>query len=171
MHGTYETVDDRPALRFERRLAHPIEAVWRAVTDPSELAHWFPAQVTVDLRTGGRMSFAFPDEALPPSDGEVTELDPPRRFAFSWGDEPLRFELEPAAGGDGCVLRFTHLLSSRDQAARDAAGWHVCFEALDRLLAGTPGDAPGTEPTAEHHALQQEYERRGLPTGAPFPGA
>ena len=27
MHGTLETIDDRPALRFERRLAHPVDAV------------------------------------------------------------------------------------------------------------------------------------------------
>ena len=41
MRGTYETVDNRPALRFERRLAHPIDKVWRAVTEPDELGRWF----------------------------------------------------------------------------------------------------------------------------------
>jgi uncharacterized protein YndB with AHSA1/START domain len=43
MHGTYEIVDDRSALTFERRLSHSVERVWRAVTEPAELAHWFPA--------------------------------------------------------------------------------------------------------------------------------
>ena len=43
MHGTYEIVDDRSALTFERRLAHSVERVWRAVTEPAELAHWFPS--------------------------------------------------------------------------------------------------------------------------------
>jgi predicted nucleic acid-binding Zn ribbon protein len=32
--GTLETVDGRPALRFERVLAHPVERVWRAVSVP-----------------------------------------------------------------------------------------------------------------------------------------
>ena len=42
MHGIYWTVDDRPALTFER-LAHPVERVWRAAPDAAELAHWFPS--------------------------------------------------------------------------------------------------------------------------------
>jgi uncharacterized protein YndB with AHSA1/START domain len=167
VHGTYETIENRPALRFERRLAHPIEAVWRSVTEPGELAHWFPAEVTVDLRVGGRMSFAFPDEGLPPSDGEVVECDPPRRFAFSWGEEHLSFELEP--DGDGCVLRFTHVLSARDQAARDAAGWHVCLDRMEQRLAGAGTEAPGTEATGEWREHYDEYSRRGLPTGAAVP--
>src|SRR3954468_651225 len=99
MHGTYDTVEGRPAVRFERPLAHPVERVWRAVTEPEELAHWFPAGVSVDLRVGGAIAFALGD------DGEVTELAPPRRFAFTWGEQLLRFELEPYDGG--CLLRFT----------------------------------------------------------------
>jgi uncharacterized protein YndB with AHSA1/START domain len=169
MHGTFETVDDRPTLRFERRLGHPIEAVWRAVTEPEELARWFPANVTVEPRAGGRMTFAFPDEGLPPSEGEVTEYDPPRRFAFTWGEDHLRFELEPGEGGEGCVLRFTHLLDERNRGARDAAGWHVCLNQLDKLLEGEPAEAPGSGPTGEWRELYEEYARRGLPTGAPVP--
>lgn len=42
MNGTLETVDDRHTLRFERHLDHPVERVWRAITDPDELRHWFP---------------------------------------------------------------------------------------------------------------------------------
>ena len=170
MYGTYETVDGRPALRFERRLAHPVDAVWRAITEPSELAHWFPAEVTVDPRPGGRITFAFTDQPLPPSEGEVTAFDPPRRFAFSWGDDHLSFDLEPAPGGEGCVLRFTHVFSERDRAARDAAGWHLCLDGLERRLAGAPTAAPGTGPTDEWREHYEKYAQRGMPTGAPIPG-
>ena len=35
-YGTMETTDDgRYVLRYERRLRHPIERVWEALTDPS----------------------------------------------------------------------------------------------------------------------------------------
>ena len=54
MHGSFQTIDDRPAVQFERRLSHPIEAVWRAVTEPAELAHWFPGRVEID---GSRLRF------------------------------------------------------------------------------------------------------------------
>jgi uncharacterized protein YndB with AHSA1/START domain len=161
-HGTYEEIDGRPALRFERRLAHPIERVWRAVTEPDELAHWFPHAFQADMRVGGRVTFGEQME------GQVTELDPPRVFAFTWDEDLLRFELEPAT--DGCVLLFTHFLTERDRGAMVAAGWTVCFEELDKHLAGQPATAPGGEPTDQWRALYEEYERRGVPSGAPIPG-
>lgn len=169
MHGTYDTVDGRPALRFERRLAHPVDAVWRAITEPSELSRWFPNEVSVELRLGGRMTFTFADGRYPPMDGEVLELDPPRRLAFSWGDDELRFELEPLDDGRGCLLRFTDVLEERDKAARDAAGWHVCIDRMEQHLAGLPATAPDSSATGEWRGLYEDYERRGLPTGAEIP--
>jgi len=98
--------------------------------------------------------------------GRVTEFDPPRLFAFLWGDDYLRFELEPAAGSeDACLLRLTVLLDQREKAARDGAGWHVCLDRLGRKLAGAePG---GRE---DWRDLYEEYQRRGAPAGAPIPG-
>ena len=160
-HGTYEEIGGRPALRFERRLAHPVDAVWCAVTEPDELAHWFPARVTVDLRLGGAVTFAFPDDTMPDGNGEVTELNPPRLFAFTWDDDEIRIELESA--GEATVLRFTHVLSDRDMAAKVAAGWHVCLDQLDDRLAGGEPGLPSTEPTPAWHVLHDVY-RKALPS-------
>ena len=157
MYGTYEEIDGKPAVRFERRYPHPVARVWRAVTEPDQLAHWFPTTVEVDLREGGEMTFTFPGGEMEPMEGSVTVLDPPRRFAFLWGEEELRIELEP--DGDGCRLRFTHLISSRDEAARNAAGWHVCLDRLGDMLSGS-----------DWSELYEEYQRRGVPAGAPIPG-
>ena len=52
--GTQTTVDGRPALRFERRLAHPVDRVWRAVSEPAELERWFVATVPWTPRAGER---------------------------------------------------------------------------------------------------------------------
>jgi uncharacterized protein YndB with AHSA1/START domain len=147
MHGTYETVDGQPAVRFERRLAHPIEKVWRSVTEPEELVNWFPQ--------------------VPGIEREIIENEPPRLLSFRWGADLLRFEL--SEDGDGTLLRLTHVLGSADQAARDAAGWHVCLDRLERSLGGEDTAAPGSEPTGEWREHYEEYERRGLPTGAPVP--
>jgi len=165
MYGSYETVGGRAALRFERRLAHPVEKVWRAVTEPDELAHWFPATVTVDLRPGGAMSFDFGGGMT--LGGVVTELDPPRVFAFRWGTEDLRFELEPL--DDGCRLTFLHVLDEADTAARNAAGWHVCLDRLAARLAGERVAAPDSSPTPEWREHYDQYVRRGMPSGAPIP--
>lgn len=170
MYGAYDTIENRPALRFERRLSHPVEVVWRAITESDELEHWFPSRVEVDeLRPGAEMTFRFenmPLDAPSTMTGRVTEFDPPRLFEFYWGEDQLRFELEPVAGsGDGCLLRLTVLLDSREKAARDGAGWHVCLDRLKRQLAGA--DAGGRE---EWRELYEEYQRRGMPAGAPIPG-
>ena len=155
-HGTYDTIDGRPALRFERRLNHPVDAVWRAITEPEQLQRWFPSTVSGEMRAGGRLSFSFEEHDVPDMEGEVTDVEPQRRLAFYWGDDHLRFELEP--NGDACVLRFTALLDARDKAARDAAGWHTC---LDRL--------EGVVDQADWQHLYAQYEARGFPSGAPIP--
>jgi uncharacterized protein YndB with AHSA1/START domain len=114
MNGKLETTDGRAVLRFERRLEHSPERVWRAITEAEELRHWFP-----------------PGEEL-----QVTESDPPHLLAGNWFGDALRFELRP--DGKGCVLIFTHTFDGREKAARDAAGWHGCLARLDALLAGEP---------------------------------
>lgn len=43
--GILTEIDGRPALRLTRRLAHPIERVWRAVSTYDELAAWFVGPV------------------------------------------------------------------------------------------------------------------------------
>jgi uncharacterized protein YndB with AHSA1/START domain len=164
MYGSYDTVEDQPTLSFERRLSHPVDRVWHAITEPGELQQWFPSRVEADLRVGGKMKFTFDGHAAPDMPGEVTELDPPRVFAFAWGEDHLRFELEPVDGDRGCALRLTVKLAARDKAARDAAGWHVCLDRLARVLDGEDG------PPSDWRSLYEEYERRGAPVGAAIPG-
>ncbi len=134
MNGTLHTEGDRGFLRFERRLAHPVEKVWRAVTDPGHLIHWFPAAMEMDLREGAKIRFVFPGGELDPGDGVITELDPPRAFAFTWNGDPLRIELRP--DGDGCVLVFTCGVGDRSMAGSFATGWESCLDALLAMLVG-----------------------------------
>jgi uncharacterized protein YndB with AHSA1/START domain len=136
--GTLLQDGDRYVLRFERHLSHPVERVWRAVTDASEMAQWFPGQPRIELRVGGEARFAEPgfdvDPDLLPTHGTVTELEPPEVFAFRWGKDLLRFEL--SAEGDGCMLVFTHTFANRASAPRSAAGWSVCIDSLAALVDG-----------------------------------
>jgi uncharacterized protein YndB with AHSA1/START domain len=137
-----EVGGDRVGVQFERRLAHPLQRVWRAVTETEELAKWFPARPEIggERRVGAELTFVYPGNAEPPESGEIVELDEPRLFAFTWrsgGEEPqlVRFELEP--DGDGTKLVFTHELSKPD-SAKVAAGWQLCLDDLELALAGTP---------------------------------
>jgi uncharacterized protein YndB with AHSA1/START domain len=143
MSAELETVDGWAVLRFERTLRHPPAKVWRAITEPGELAAWFPAAVELDLAPGAAMRFTFPDQAVVDgtSTGEVLEVDPPKVFAFRWKDDVLRFELAPL--GDGCLLRFSQVLGGgRITAGRTAVGWDVCLRALEARLAGREFEQP-----------------------------
>ena len=54
-------------------------------------------------------------------------------------------------------------------AARNAAGWHVCLDRLAARLAGEQTAAPGSGPTEEWRGHYDEYQRRDVPSGAPIP--
>jgi len=172
-HGSYDRIEGRLALRYERALPHPIEAVWEAVTQPAGLAGWFPCRIEGDLRAGGQLRFVFPadnTDAGAPSHGEVLVFDPPRRFWFTWEAEEMRIELENGEDG-GCVLTFIDLMPDdyAPGAARTAAGWHVCLDTLESLLDGHAVSAPTHEPTDRFRELYDGYIARGVPHAAPIP--
>ena len=139
--ATLHTVNGEPTLRFERRLRHSPAKVWRAVTDPAEMAHWFPAAVETQLRPGAPMRFTFPAEAVVDGEweGEVLEVDEPKVFMFRWSKDVLRIELIP--DGDGCLLVFTQTINGGRagslEAGRTAAGWDRCLVELRAQLDGT----------------------------------
>ena len=64
--------------------------------------------------------------------GEVLRLEPERLLEFRWGKHVLRCELVAEEGG--CVLHFSETLDDPSWAARNAAGWEMCLEAMETLL-------------------------------------
>jgi hypothetical protein len=52
---------------------------------------------------------------------------------YSWGENDIRWQLEPLANGTRLTL--WHSIGRRF-VAMGAAGWHICFDVLDRFLAG-----------------------------------
>lgn len=141
---------DRWTVRLERRLAHPVDRVWRALTEPDHVAQWFPVRIDGEWRPGAPLRFG--DEATP--GGEVLGVDPPRRLAFTWGDNELHLELEP--DGDGTTLRLRHVFDDRPGAASFATGWHQCLAALAAVVAGDPLPAPDRD-VARHEALAARF--------------
>lgn len=147
MNESLRTIDGRSVLRMERRLKHPPQKVWRAITEPEHLRQWFPAAMETELRVGADIAFDFGDRATPAPGGVITELDPPRVFAFTWGDDLLHWEILP--DGAGSVLVLTYTFSDHYGAASFASGWETCIDALEQVLDGRPVDAP--RPSAERH--------------------
>ena len=127
IHGTLQKSGDRPALRFEHVLSHPVERVWRAVSVPAELGSWFPAAVEWTPAVGE--SFDAGGATL-----EVTAVDPQQRLAWVYAGQLQSFELAPE--GQGCRLTFTHVLDDRALAAQTAAGWETYLSRLQPHLDG-----------------------------------
>lgn len=164
-NATLLTEGTRPAVRLERHLPDPPPIVWQALTDREQLRSWFPCDVLVAggrWQVGASITFAFPPEVIDLTlTGEVLVVDEPAVLAFTWGEETLRFELSPDAGGTRLVL--TDELPP-GAAARNAAGWDEC---LDRL-AGLEAAAGGWQPRFEAYSAAFQPIlglQEGPPTG------
>jgi uncharacterized protein YndB with AHSA1/START domain len=143
------TSNRKPVLRFERFLPRPLDEVWQAITDPTEMLAWFPTRIEIDeWEPGATLLHHFEDQSLEPLTGTVIEYDRPHRLAFTWGEDTIRFELTADDGGTRFVL--TDELAAA-QAARNAAGWDVC---LDRLVEG----AVKHDWTSRFRHYRAEYE-------------
>jgi uncharacterized protein YndB with AHSA1/START domain len=167
--GTYLTLDDgRPAVRFSRVYDHPVDRVWHFVTDPDELAEWFPSRAEIDLRPGGTITFSG-DPNMPQSTGRVLAVEPPRHLSFEWGADELRFDLE-AVGDRRTRFTLTDVLGEAYTAARNGAGWEVCLAALDAKARGERFEGPHAGPSAPWKEFYAGYLDAGVPSGAPVPG-
>ncbi|HWC39139.1 MAG TPA: SRPBCC family protein [Acidimicrobiales bacterium] len=133
MQGELLQTDDRVGLRFNRRLTHSPEKVWRAITEPEHLRSWFPGRIVGAWTVGSRLEF---QGEYPTMDGEVLAVEEGSLLEFRWGPDTLRFEIAPE--DDGSTLTLTHTFDEVGKAARDAAGWHECLDRLSDHLDGRP---------------------------------
>lgn len=162
IEGSLEHHEDAWTLTFVRRLPHPPEKVWRAITEPEHLAAWFPTTIEGERAPGVPLRFAFPGGEVAPIDGLMIGCDPPRLLEFRWGgDETLRFELQP--DGEGTRLTLINTIRDVGKAARDSAGWDVCLDTLAHHLDGTTPPWTPQERWREAHA---GYLRRFPPEAA-----
>jgi uncharacterized protein YndB with AHSA1/START domain len=125
---------DKWTLILVRDLGHSPAKVWKALTDPAELREWAPFDADRNLAAIGpvRLSTVGTPQV---DDSKVTRAEAPKLLEFSWGGNDLRWELEPR--GNGTRLTLWHNIDRR-YISWGAAGWHICFDVLDRFLAGAP---------------------------------
>lgn len=142
-------------LILVRELRHPPEKVWQALTDPAHLREWAPFVTDGNLGTVGSVKLTWMGN--PTSiETRVTRAEPMK--VLEYGD--LRWELEAINGGTRLTL--WHSID-RGFIAWGAAGWHIAFDVLDRLLSGTPiGRIAGADAMkfAGWHRLVVEYAKQ-----------
>jgi len=151
MLGQLTELEGRWQLRFTRKLPHPPEEVWRALVEPEHLETWFPTTIEGDRAEGAPLKFSFRDGEAPPMHGEMITYLPHSVLELKWGEDILRFELEPDEGG--CVLTLLDTFDELGRAARDAAGWHVCLDSL-------ANDVDGEDPSGDEDGAWKEVHAR-----------
>jgi uncharacterized protein YndB with AHSA1/START domain len=152
--GQMTTSGETRELRFERRLAHPPEDVWAALTEQERVGDWLTT-ATIDARPGGEIALEFgPDNVVV---GRITTWEPFRGLAYGWrfpDGHDSRVSWTLAADGDGTRLTLVHQLLRPAEAAGYGAGWHAYVE---RLAGHLDGEAPDFWPRFEE--LRPRYER------------
>jgi uncharacterized protein YndB with AHSA1/START domain len=133
---------DKWTLILVRELRHSPEKVWQALIDPAHLREWAPFDADGNLGTAGAtMNLTWVGTGQTTATA-VTRADAPELLEV--GD--MRWELEPSGSG-GTRLTLWHKIDRRF-VAWGAAGWHICFDVLDRLLSGNPiGRVAGQQAT------------------------
>jgi uncharacterized protein YndB with AHSA1/START domain len=159
--ATTEHVDGHWTLVFVRELKHPPDAVWLALTDPTELRAWAPFDSDRNLGSKGEATLTMAGgDGSETMQCKIERADRPRVLEYLWGEDRLRWELEPHGGGTRLTLR--HTVADRSWMSKVAAGWHICFDVMDRALAGDPVGRIVAEEANDHgwERLEKAYAER-----------
>ena len=159
--GTVEDHGDHVVLRYRRRLMHPVERVWAALTDPAELLGWWGRVDAPRLAAGEPYTITWLNE----EDGRgavmaatITAIDPPRLLEIE--GEPhgtLRFELRPDGDATELLLQCTSPVPPEHRTSVQA-GWHFHLDALATAL--DDGSTDLVHPEALWAPIHERYEAR-----------
>jgi uncharacterized protein YndB with AHSA1/START domain len=121
-------------------IAAPPERVFRALTDPGELAAWWGSPETyktfdwsIDLRPGGKWSCrarAAGGDEISTVGGEYKAVDPPRLLEYTWlaswedfAPSTVRIEIAPSPLGSRLTLLHQGRFPSEAAYTGFAEGW------------------------------------------------
>ena len=154
-------------LKIQRFLPGPVERCWDYLTK-SDLRRQWLASGDMEMKVGGAVKLTWRNDELSKGnrpegfpaehsmDCKVTEYDPPRKLAITWGSTGgVSFELEPK--GDRILLTLVHhRIADRSTRLNISAGWHAHLDALVARMEG------GEMPSFWDHwkTLKADYDRR-----------
>lgn len=165
----YGTLAKDSTLTIRRVLPGPIERVWAYLTE-SELRRKWLASGEMEMRVGAPFQLTWRNDELSDTRGErpdgfgeehsmqseITELDPPRKLGFTWGNTG-GVTIELTERNNSVLLTLTHRrIRDRTELENIAPGWHTHLDVLvDRIEGRSPA------PFWEHwQRIKQDYQKR-----------
>jgi len=130
---------------FEIYIRTTPERLWNAITDPELRARYnFGASVRSEWTPGARYEMSARDGAVRLGEGEILEVDPPRRLVHTmvalWSDDVrsegtsrVTWEIERIAD-DSCRLTLTHDQLREGANNELTGGWPMILSGLKTLL-------------------------------------
>lgn len=127
------------SIEKELYIEAPLEVVWRALTDATELTRWFPVEAAVEPGEGGTIRLSWGEGAE--GTARIHLWDPERSVGWreQYGSVVLAVEYHIEAKGGGTVLRLVHsgFAATEDwdeQFHMVDGGWSYFLESLRHYL-------------------------------------
>ncbi len=136
------TTADTRSLVIERQLPHPLEKIWRALTQGPLIQQWLMEN---DFQPVVGHRFKFRSPPMPKWDGvidcEVLVVEPNRKLSYSWSSLGLVSVVvwTLIATSGGTLLRMEQSGFTADQEASyqgASHGWRHFIARLERVVAG-----------------------------------
>lgn len=155
--GKVLKLEDGFQVQFERKLSHPINKVWDAITNSEMLKYWF-TDIEMDFRPGGKITFTFRDPERTISLGEIVTIDAPFLFEYTWEGELASWRITPL-DANSCLLKLTYSRLSPEYAINAPTGFHSLLDRLENTLEGDKTIFPFgmEESTPKDEILKNEY--------------
>ena len=132
-----------PENVYEIEIAATPERIWDAITDPAQTRQYFHGALSKsDWTVGSRWTSESADGEVY-LDGEILEIDPPRRlvhtFRVVWdpiaaAEAPSRVEWVITLLGDKCRLTMIHTGRGPATLEYTGGGWNTILGGLKELL-------------------------------------
>jgi uncharacterized protein YndB with AHSA1/START domain len=130
---------DSNVVMSEIFITAPRERIFEALTDAKQAAQWWGqndryhfSEFNLDARVGGKWSSSGSSLNMGAFkiEGEILELDPPRRLAYTWlsswmpRNTKVLWELEGKDGGTLVKLTHSGFAGDAEQANNHSTGWN-----------------------------------------------
>lgn len=119
--------------KFTRYFSFSSEDVWNMLTDNKKLQSWFQELEIVEHKKDGLILFDMQDGTF--EEMKILEYKHLETLAFTWGEDSVEFQIKKEP--NGCTLILLETINTiTPHTPKDLAGWHVCLDVIQTILAG-----------------------------------